>query len=118
MNPTADETDKMLDRLDGLYQRDPEAFEVLRRELIEHVIDGFDHDRQQRARAMQFSLEVRLARYRHPVARLNKMIEIFWEQFSDFRLALNDPAAFADEARRRKRPSGKVIPLRQGARLH
>lgn len=117
MNRSADETRRLLDRLDGLYQRDPDAFEALRRELIEHAIQGLGRERQQRARAMQFSLDARLSRYRHPVARLNKMVEIFWEQFSEFRLALNDPGAFLDEAGR-PRTSGKVIPLRHGARRH
>lgn len=117
MNRFADETERMLGRLDGLYQRDPEAFEVLRRELLERVIAGFRPEQRERARAQQFALDARLARYKHPVARLNKMIELFWAQFDEFRRALNDPGALADRAGQRHR-GGKVIALRGRDRVH
>lgn len=117
MNRSVEKTERMLGQLDGLYQRDPEAFEALRKELLEQVIAGFRPEQRERARAQQFALDARLARYKHPVARLNKMIELFWAQFDEFRRVLNDPASFVatDGGPRR---AGKVIALRRGDRLH
>lgn len=117
MNRSADETERMLGRLNGLYQRDPEAFEALRRELLEQVIAGFRPEQRERARAQQFALDARLARYKHPVARLNKMIELFWAQFDEFRRALNDPGTLVDEPGQRRR-TAKVLALRGRDRVH
>lgn len=117
MNRCADETERMLGRLIGLYQRDPEAFEALRRELLERVIAGFRPEQRARARAQQFALEARLARCKHPVARLNEMIALFWAQFDEFRRALNEPGTLADGAGQRRR-TGKVIALRGRDRVH
>lgn len=107
----------MLGQLDGLYQRDPEAFEALRGQLLERLIASFRPEQRERARAQQFALDARLARYKHPVARLNKMIELFWAQFAEFRRVLNDPVdCIALERGRCK--AGKVIAFRPRRRVH
>ncbi|BCR03231.1 hypothetical protein DESUT3_03000 [Desulfuromonas versatilis] len=109
-------TDQALARLAGLYQRDPAAFEVAARELIRATIEEFPPEHRERAYGIQFQLDARLSRYRDPLVRMNVMVEIFWEQFAEFRRVLNDPLGVIAE-REKSRRSAQVLPMRRGGGL-
>ena len=71
---------------------DPEAFEEKRREILEanmiKMCNGCE-EKLARCRAIQWRLDQELSKYVDPVARYNKMIEIFWKQVAQFQLSLN-----------------------------
>jgi hypothetical protein len=96
----------------GLYQKDPEAFERMRAEIIQRMIDGFPEEYRRRAQGMQFQLEMRLKRFRNPDDRMNAMIGMFWEQFEEFNRVLNDPGSFLVEREAERHPPGKILDLK------
>jgi len=64
---------------------DPEAFNAEANVIFEDFILGVPEERRQRLRAMHWKIQQDLRHYTDPVARLNKFIEIFYEEY--FRLA-------------------------------
>ena len=106
------DNDHFFEELSELYQSDPEKFEEQRRLLIQQTIDTFPEDCQQRAQGLQFTIDARLNRYKDPIMRMNKMVEIFWEHFAQFQETVNDPERILAE-RLETRESAKVIPLRR-----
>lgn len=96
------------DKLTGLYQEDPELFEAERKKLIQETIDSFPPEYRARAQGLQFQIEATLDRYKDPVARMNKMVEIFWGYFQDFQEVINDPAGYLDKTGEKKQQA-KVL---------
>ena len=78
----------MYDELSELYKTDPDLFEVRTRELIEDMISSFPPERQERMRQFQWKIDQTLSRYKDPIARMNKMVEMFWEGVNQFQSAL------------------------------
>jgi hypothetical protein len=111
-----DPLDQLVAGLGELFRRDPARFEEVSRDLIRRTIESFPPERRQRALGLQFRLEATLSRYRDPVARMNKMVEIFWEQLRQFQEALNDPGRLLAE--RETGHPGKVIPFPRSKKLH
>jgi hypothetical protein len=104
------ELEQMLQSLENLYQKSPDQFEDLRREIINHSISSYPEKFQQRARGIQFTLDCELKKYKNPVVRMNRMVELFWETFSEFQAVVNDPTSYTAE-REKSKKEGKVIPL-------
>lgn len=112
-----DPIEELVAGLGELYRKDPAEFESVSRELIRLTIESFPPERRSRALGMQFRLDAILSRYRDPVARMNKMIEILWEQVRQFQEALNDPVGVLAEREEGKGP-GKVLPFPRSKKLH
>lgn len=108
MKNQQNEIDHMLESLENLYDKDPEKFENLRQKIISHAIDSFPKDYQQRARGLQFTLDCDLNRYKNPLMRMNRMVELFWGKFYEFQTAVNDPESYRTEHQAKK---AKVISL-------
>ncbi|WP_305045751.1 DUF3135 domain-containing protein [Geoalkalibacter sp.] len=104
-------TEQMFEGLSSLYQEDPEKFEEQRRLLIAQTIESFPEECRQRAYGLQFTIDCRLRKYKDPIMRMNKMVEIFWQQFAQFQETINDPEKIMLE-RRAARHNAKIIPLR------
>ena len=105
-------TEEIIDQLTGLYQKDPQEFEKMRTLLIEETIQAFPARRRQRAYGMQFIINTHLRKYKDPVVRMNKMVEIFWEQFGLFHDILQDPVRAAAESEN-KNNKAMIIPFRR-----
>lgn len=106
------DTEEMLAQLTGLYQKNPAEFEELRKKLIKQTIEEFPVEHRKRAYGMQFVLESRLRKYKDPVVRMNKMVEIFWEQFGLFQDVLDDPFRVVAEREKNKKEA-EIIPFRK-----
>jgi hypothetical protein len=117
METPRETTDEQLARLSGLYEKDPEEFERQSQELIRRTIESFPEKHRRRAYGLQFQIDAALSHYKDPVSRMNKMVEIFWEQFLKFQEAVCDPLKVIEEKERRSE-EGKVIPLPQRDKLH
>ena len=113
MDENTKSTDEILLQLTGLYQEDPQEFEKMRATLIEQTIAALPARHRQRAYGMQFIIEMRLRKYKDPVARMNKMVELFWEQLGLFHEVLHDPARVVAE-REKKKKQAIIIPFRGG----
>ncbi len=104
------ELKRMLQNLGNLYKEDPDQFEDLRREIINKSINSYPEKFRQRARGIQFTLDCELNKHKNPVARMNRMVELLWEQFSEFQTVISEPTKYAAEREKTKK-AGKVIPF-------
>jgi len=77
------------DELAELYKTDPEEFERITRAEIDRIIEGADPEYRNRLRGLQFTIDTKLSKCKDPVARLNKMIELFWAGLDEFNIALD-----------------------------
>ncbi len=96
-------------RLGELHASDPEAFERLRKRIIDEAIQSFPEEHRARAFGLQFRIDQELSLCKDPISRMNRMVEIFWEGVQQFEAAIRDPETFA-EGKKRKTP-GEVISL-------
>jgi len=72
-----------------MYREDPEGFEREQREVIEDFIESLpNEDCKHKARQFQFRIDRELRPFKDPVARMNKMVELFWEGFKEFQHVL------------------------------
>ena len=110
MNTNECKVDDLLPQLDLYAETDPDKFEAIRRELIEAAIESFPERHRQRARGLQFRLDCELRKYKDPISRMNRMVELFWEKFDEFQAAVNDPLGTIVE-REESRQQAKVISL-------
>jgi hypothetical protein len=76
------------DFLKELYQEDPQRFHEYTRNVINTFIDSLPEDRQRRAKGIQWKLDMGLRKYKDPVARMNRMVELFWQQVGEFQQIL------------------------------
>ena len=79
------------DELKELFENDPVAAELKVKTILEEYISTLEPERQQRARAYQWRIEQELRNYNDPVARMNKMVEMFWTGVQKFQKVLNHP---------------------------
>lgn len=78
--------------LSNLYKEDPEAFEAEKRRILEDFIASLPtEDARRRARGLQFKIDAQLTNIKDPVAKMNKMVELFWEGFKEFHDVLTNP---------------------------
>lgn len=105
---------QLMPQLEQYAGTDEEKFEEIRAEIIRAAIDGYPQEYRKRAEGIQFALDSELDRYKNPVSRMNRMVELFWEKVDEFNVALNKPSVYA-EVREQKRTRAKVIPLFSGA---
>ncbi len=110
MNSHEYHVDHLLSQLELYSENDPDKFEALRSEIIRTAIESFPERSRQRSYGIQFALDCELRKYKHPIARMNRMTEIFWAKVYEFNLALNNPQAVMAEKEETREPA-KVIPL-------
>lgn len=67
----------------------PNEFKKYKKEIIEDFFQHIPPEQQQRLRAIQWRLDRELDKYDDPVARMNKMVELFWKQVFQFQRALS-----------------------------
>lgn len=80
------------DFLSNLYKTNPEAFDEYRKELLEELFNKLPKKKQKHARQLQWKIESELRKYKDPIAKMNKMVEMFWEgvyEFKDVMKAVN-----------------------------
>lgn len=100
----------MHDELSELYKNDPDLFEVRCRELIEDVISSCPPERQERLRQYQWKIDQTLSGYKDPIARMNKMVELFWEGVGKFQNALEGKTPPQTTAKVLNLPIGRHFP--------
>jgi len=81
-------TQKALDiyeRLNKTRQENPDEVESERKKILNEFFDSIEDDeRRLRLQQLQFRLDGELRHYKDPVARMNKMVEIFWKGVNEF----------------------------------
>jgi hypothetical protein len=110
MNSHEDHIDALLANLERVSEDNPDKFEAIRTEILKTVIESYPEEIQQRFYGMQFTLDCELRKYKNPVARMNRMVEIFWDKVYEFNFVLHHPEAVIT-ARSEKREPAKVIQL-------
>lgn len=99
---------ELYEELEELRQ-DPEAFQYRAKAILEEYFASLPEDQAQRARQFQWRLDNELRHYVDPVARMNKMVELFWAGVKDFQKVLNDPQSFQVKSQ----DGAKVIPFKR-----
>ena len=57
---------------------------------IRQFLDSIeDPKRRQKLEQMQWRIDAELRKYKDPVARMNRMVELFWEGFKEFQEVMN-----------------------------
>jgi len=102
--------DSLLAELELVSENNPEKFETIRREIIKTAIESYPKETQPRFYGLQFTLDCELRKYKNPIVRMNRMVEIFWDKVYEFDLALHHPEAVM-AAKAEKREPAKVIQL-------
>jgi hypothetical protein len=83
--------ERTFDELVELNQTDPEAFEEYRKAFINKALTDMCADCPEclkRCEKFQWRLEQELNKFKNPISRYNRMVEMFWEQTKDFQQAL------------------------------
>ncbi len=106
-----EKSDSIYEQLQGIYQQDPEEFERLSSDLIRQALDDVPDELKAQAYGIQRRIEHQLKKYKDPIARMNAMVEIFWQQFHEFQAVINDPREVL-ENKRRCGTSAKIIPFK------
>ncbi len=106
-----DKLDSIYEQLQGIYQHDPEKFDRLSADLIRQALDNVPEEHRAEAYGIQRRIEHQLKKYKDPIARMNAMVEIFWQQFQKFQAVINDPCEIL-ERRRRCGTSAKILPFK------
>jgi len=79
---------------DKLKDMSPEELEEYRTQIVEEYIETVpDEDRRRRLRGLQFQITSQLGQYKDPIAKMNKMVELFWEGVGKFNDALHSGSA-------------------------
>lgn len=69
----------------------PDEFEQRTNQIWEEFFKTLPNEKQKPARQFKWQLDAQLRGYKDPVARLNKMIELFWQGVQTFQLSLTNP---------------------------
>ena len=117
MENNTEKSDSIFERLQGLYQLDPDEFNRLSEAIIREELNKVPEDLKAQAYGIQRRIEQQLKKYKDPIARMNAMVEIFWQQFHEFQAVLNDPREVLNN-KRRCVTSAKVIPFKERDTRH
>ena len=78
------------DEMQRLYKENPEEFVALSRDKIyDYIYSVPNPQRQEQLMALQCKIDRDLSRYVDPIARMNRMVELFWMQVRLLDDALN-----------------------------
>ena len=78
------------DEMQRLHKEDPEEFAALAKDKIyDYIYSIPDSKRQEQLMALQCKIDRDLSRYKDPIARMNRMVELFWIQVRLLDNALN-----------------------------
>lgn len=69
----------------------PEEFEERADQIWEAFFSDMDEEEEKRARQFKWQMDAQLRGIKDPIARMNKMVELFWQGFQSFHLALTNP---------------------------
>lgn len=78
-----------------MHDDDKENFEANARQEIVNWIESYDdEDKKKRLYALQWKIDQQLRKYTDPLAKMNKMVELFWDGFMDLHEVLLDHEEF------------------------
>ena len=77
---------------DQMKDMTPDELLAYKEKLIETYISSVPEERQQRLRQLQWKIDGELRKYKDPIAKMNKMAELFWEGVATFQSTLTDAA--------------------------
>lgn len=97
ISPRATLMSTTFDELKDLFESDPDAAEEKVKEILEEYIQTLEPERQQRARAYNWRVQQELRNFNDPIARMNKMVEMFWKGVQEFQQALQNPETLLNQ---------------------
>lgn len=81
---------EVYERLNKIRQENPDEVEGEAKKILDEYFASIPDDgRRLRLQQLQFRLDGELRHYKDPVARMNKMVEIFWTGVNKFKQTLD-----------------------------
>lgn len=96
------------DELVRLYKTDPIAFEQLRHDLCEQLIENAPERIRQRLRGIQFKVDMTRRKARTPMSACLSLSRMMQESLMELQAALNNPGGFL---RQRTLTEATVLPF-------
>ena len=75
---------------DEMKDMSQEELVAYKDKAVEEYISSRPEARQQRLRQLQWTIDGSLRKYKDPIAKMNKMAELFWEGFGKFQTAVKE----------------------------
>jgi len=100
------------DELSHLYKTDPVAFEQLRTELCEQMIENAPERIRQRLRGIQFKIDMTRRKARSPMSACLSLSKLMQESLHELREALNNPGEYL---RNRSSSEATILPFYRNA---
>ena len=110
--------ERKFEELSRLWRDDPEEFGRVARMRIDKLIESVEPERRQSLRQLQFRIDCELRKYKDPVARMNKMTELFWEGVKSLDDALNGKLARVEEKTIKKKAPHNVLKFKGRKKLN
>lgn len=98
ISPRATFMNITFDELKTLFETDPIAAEKKVVLIIDEYIYTLDEEKQQRARAYNWRIQQDLRKFKDPIARMNRMVEMFWAGVKEFQHTLETPQNIVDQS--------------------
>lgn len=73
-----------IDERISMAQLNPENFYLEAKEAIEDLISTFPEESRIPLQRMQWRIDSEMKKYKDPIARMNRMVEMFWVQVNEF----------------------------------
>jgi len=81
---------------DQMKDMSPDELLAHKEKIIETYISSVPPERQQRLRQLQWKIDGELRKYKDPIAKMNRMAEMFWEGVTQFKEVMNEAAGKTD----------------------
>jgi len=74
---------------DQMKDMTPDELIAYKEKLIENYISSLPEEKQHRLRQLQWKIDGELRKYKDPIAKMNRMAELFWEGVGHLKAALS-----------------------------
>lgn len=98
------------DELVNLYKTDPDAFERLRKDLCDQLIESAPERMRQRLRGIQFKVDMTRLKARTPLSACLSLSQMMQDSLMELQSVLSNPGEFL---RNRTQTEAKVLPFRR-----
>lgn len=105
---------QMYEELIKLKEQSPELIEKRIEEMWDEFFNSLKPDERERAKQFKWQIDGQLRGIKNPTARLNKMIDIFWQGVQNFQMSLTNPRALI--AQSQDGSKAVVLPIKKDTR--
>lgn len=95
------------------HKDDKEKAEELMAQYIEEFINTCAEEKRQQLRQKQWVIDSELKKIKNPIARLNKMVELFWLGVKEFEVTLKSPSTNNKKIEKQSKKSNIIVQFKR-----